>query len=122
MFSQRKLETKRVFVRLVSHEIRTPLTVVMMGLKLLEKDLAKLDPSRTLGVAKLLETVKDSEMSCETAVEILDDLLAYEKLDAGIMLLEKTILPAWEFVKETVRPFNVQVSECHCNHPPSLRL
>ena len=120
---QRKLERKRVFVRLVSHEIRTPLNIVTMGLKLLEKDLQKADLVDKSSLARLLETVRDSEMSCTAAVEILDDMLAYEKLDAGLMLLDKTTLPAWDFIRDTVHPFNVQVHDyilhvcvCHALH------
>ena len=104
-----------MFVRLVSHEIRTPLNIVLTGLRLLRKDLMKGDWCQQGQRDKLLETVNDSEASCGTAVEILDDLLTYEKLDAGLMQLEETTFPAWAFLKETTRAFNIQV-------PPSTRL
>ena len=93
-----------MFVRLVSHEIRTPLNIVVMGLKLIEKEMMKMSCDTSL-----LETVADSRMSCDTAVDLLNDLLAYEKLEAGIMVLERTELRAWDFLRDAARPFTVQV-------------
>ena len=87
-----------MFVRLVSHEIRTPLNVVLVALKLIRNELSVMKCD-----ADLMDTVKDAGMSCDTAVALLDDLLAYEKLEAGIMI------PAWAFIRDAVRPFSLQV-------------
>lgn len=111
----------------MSHEIRTPLNTVFLGLKLLKEDLYKNSTSNNnrkstcittgnsttsslmLPNAEVLETIADIENSCETALNILNDLLSYEKLEAGLLKLEKTKIAAWQFVKESVRPFFIQV-------------
>ena len=93
-----------MFVRLVSHEIRTPLNIVLSGLKILKGSLQhKTDDP------EVFDIIHDCEVSCDTAVDILSELLAYEKIDAGVMTLEKTVLPVWKFIDTTIRPFRVQV-------------
>ena len=94
-----------MFVRLVSHEIRTPLNVVVVGLKLIGRELTALNCN-----ADLMDTVKDAGVSCDAAIDLLDDLLAYEKLEAGIMVLERSEIPAWDFICDAVQPFSIQVS------------
>ena len=95
-----------MFVRLVSHEIRTPLNVVMTGLKLIERDLAMQENDLNKGI---LDTLCDVKLSCDAAVDLLNDLLAYEKLDAGIMTLETTTMDVVCFVKKAIQPFYIQV-------------
>ena len=101
------LETKRVFVRYVSHEIRTPLNTVCMGLKLLAKDIQ--DNKRSL--QENLKTIRDVEHSCQISLNILNDLLDYEKLEAGILKLDKAKVPAWPFLFGAISPFYLQVCE-----------
>ena len=93
-----------MFVRYVSHEIRTPLNTVMMGLKLLEKELLQIE-----NCASLLDTVADVTVSCDTAVDILNDLLTYEKLAANILTLDLTVICLKKFIAEVTRPFFLQV-------------
>ena len=104
---------KRVFVRLVSHEIRTPLNVVMAGLKLIDRELStqsiNSNISETTNHSSILDTLGDIKLSCDAAVDLLDDLLAYEKLDAGIMVLEKTPVNVAAFVWRAIQPFYIQV-------------
>eukprot|EP01041_Mallomonas_annulata_P008378 gene8378-17280_t len=45
--------------------------------------------------ADLMDTLNDIEGACGVSLEILNDLLAYEKLEAGIMTLDKTNVNAW---------------------------
>ena len=98
---------KRVFVRHVSHEIRTPLTIVLMGIKLLKQDCLQ----RLGHDAEFLSTFADIEGSCETAIETLNELLDYEKLESGIMKLEKTQIPPWPLIRDSVKPFMIQVCQ-----------
>ena len=93
-------------MRLVSHEIRTPLNVVVVGLKLIDKELSAMRSN-----ADLMDTVTDARMSCDTAMDLLDDLLAYEKLEAGIMVLEKSEIPAWEFIRTVIQLFAIHVTK-----------
>ena len=96
------LDLKRRFVRGVGHEIRTPLNVVFAGLQLLE--------SRLDGIVEedILEIIDDIKQSCRDAIDILDDLLSYEKLDSQLLQLEKSPLDIHSFVIESLRPFGMQ--------------
>ena len=89
----------------MSHEIRTPLNTVLLGIKLLRRDL-----SRDVGVAnEMLDTVNDIEVSCATAIETLNGLLDYEKLESGIMKLDKKKQSVWPLIRDAIKPFNIQV-------------
>ena len=104
---------KRQLVRLVSHEIRTPLSTVKVGLELVEK---RIRQGYIIG-EELLDILDDSRQSCDSAIAILNDLLNYEKLDAGIMALERTEFAALSLIEETMRPFLSQVPRVeHLNH------
>jgi signal transduction histidine kinase len=72
------LEVKRNFVRYIGHEIRTPLNTVCMGLELVETKLKDIDVSEDV-----FEDLVELKVSVDTAVYILNDLLAYEKLESG---------------------------------------
>ena len=96
------LEMKRNFVRGVSHEIRTPLNVVFAGLQLIETQMFdQVTP-------EVLSLIREIKQSCQDGVDILDDLLAYEKLDGKILSLEKESVSMNILVKECLKPFLMQ--------------
>ena len=97
---------KRNIVRFVSHEIRTPLNTVNIGLDLLIKDLTN---SQKMDNESYETTLSDMKGQCSTAIEILNDLLSYEKIDAGIMTLNNTTIKALPWLHECIRPFLIQV-------------
>ena len=116
------LETKKTFVRYVSHEIRfdgtfvfvcphnfyrrTPLNIVVVGLQLLE-DQVKED----INSPEIPITIAEMRESCSTAVEILNGLLDYEKLDSGLMECEKSeVSDASGFLLAAMRPFHLSAS------------
>jgi signal transduction histidine kinase len=102
---QASLEIKRLFVRYVSHEIRTPLNTTLLGLNLLENDLKDgVDDRAVLG-----ELVSDATSSCTIAIGILNDLLMYEKIDGGLLTLERAETPVWAFVEGVLKVFLIQV-------------
>ena len=101
---QQSLDIKRMFIRYISHEIRTPLNTVCLGLKFMFDDFNSHGESRSR-----LENLSDIRESCDTAVNILNELLTLDKLESGILMLEKKPLLAWSFISEVVRPFVVQV-------------
>ena len=76
-----------------------------MGLKLLQRELS----SNHMSAQEKLQIVRDIQGSVDISIDILNDLLNYEKLDAGIMKLEVSLLSAWSFVKDSVTPFSIQV-------------
>jgi len=93
-----------MFVRFVSHEIRTPLNTVFLGLKLLKQQIRQKKSSD-----EYLVTIGDMHDSCDIALNTLNDLLSYEKLEAGILKLEKTTFSALDFLLNAVKPFFIQV-------------
>jgi len=82
------------------------MNTTLLGLNLLQTDLKEglLDPNM------LSEVVSDSTGSCTIAINILNDLLLYEKIDGGLLTLEKEEMSMWGFVEETLKVFLIQVS------------
>jgi signal transduction histidine kinase len=116
--AQLLLDMKRTFVRYVSHEIRTPLNTVSMGLKLIqdlkqrqeEKKARKLEAiaegnhaakeeagSEDEDIFEMTDEIKES---CDIAINILNDLLLYEKMEGGLLELDKQKEPALSLVYE----------------------
>lgn len=95
-------------MRNVSHEIRTPLNTTLLGLNLLETEVKEgvLDPS------VLADLIGDATGSCSIAINILNDLLNYEKIDGGLLTLERAEMPVWGFVEGVLKVFLIQVSNC----------
>jgi signal transduction histidine kinase len=85
----------------VGHEIRTPLNVVSSGLELLTLQASSLD-------ADLIETLQDTKSACKIAIDILNDLLTYEKLDSDILTLEKSPADVVELAQRVVSMFQIQ--------------
>lgn len=107
---QEALRTKQVFVRYVSHEIRTPLNIANLGLQYLHKELDKMKVlSATPAIRETLDEVK---VSSSIAVEILNDLLLYEKIDDGIFKLAFSTCSVSALIEEAEKLFHVQVSGC----------
>ena len=94
------LETKRTFVRHVSHEIRTPLNVVMSGLDLLHAQ-------STTSSEDAAEIVADMRSACMVAINILNDLLTYEKLDSNLLALEKSHCDCIELMRRVYKMFQI---------------
>ena len=68
-------------MRYISHEIRTPLNAACLGIKILCDDLKK------LRLQNLLDTAIDTEKSCKTAVDVLNDMLLFDKISSGMYVL-----------------------------------
>jgi signal transduction histidine kinase len=105
--SQNLLEGKKNFVRYISHEIRTPLNTVVMGIQLARKQLT----AGAIGNEGEADGIlADVEESCVTAVDILNDILLYDKIEDGRMELDKTETTALALVTKTSKIFEVQAS------------
>lgn len=96
----------------MSHEIRTPLNVVLSGLELLERSTALLTSSSTAAEVGVdcAELITDSKNACIIAIDILNDLLLYEKLDSDILVLDKKRCNVMDVVKATVSLFSIQAA------------
>ena len=97
---------KRNMVRFVSHEIRTPLNTVNIGLELLERELKRVKGKKNV---IMLDTISSMHEQTRAAIDILSDLLNYEKLDSGLMKLDSESIQAWRLLTESVKPFRAQV-------------
>ena len=96
------LASKKVYVRYMSHEMRTPLNSVYMGLKLLEMDLRKRSSKDSSNNKECIETLNDITKSCDIALNILNNLLIYDKLEDRNMDLNLEKVSALTFVIESV--------------------
>jgi signal transduction histidine kinase/CheY-like chemotaxis protein len=96
-------------VRYISHELRTPLNTAFLGLKLLSSDLKASNDPKDM---ERYETLCDVNMSCTAAVDILNDLLCYEKLESGIMELRRENIVVDSFLNYCVTMFSAQAREC----------
>lgn len=110
------LATKKLFVRYVSHEIRTPLNTVSLGLEVLNQKVdyysthsllfsSRFDKS---GGRDILEMIQEIYDSCQIALDIVNDLLFYDKIEDKKLILYKQKLNGCQFVEKTVRTFSLQ--------------
>jgi signal transduction histidine kinase len=96
-------------VRYISHELRTPLNTAFLGLKLLSSDLKASNDPKDI---ERYDTLCDVNMSCTAAVDILNDLLCYEKLESGILELHKEEIVVAAYLKDRISMFSAQAREC----------
>ena len=78
------LAAKKSYVRYISHEIRTPLNAAFLGLKLLIDDVAN---SPHPDDHDRLEILKDIFGACDEGINVLNELLTYDKLESGLLTL-----------------------------------
>jgi len=97
---------KRSFVRYVSHEIRTPLNCIKLGLDLARNYTAEL-PRVTKNKSEILDAIIDSASSCSLAVDIMNDLLLYEKMEDGLMELNLGQYEGISLVKDSVNQMKI---------------
>jgi signal transduction histidine kinase len=101
------LDSKKSYVRYISHELRTPMNTACLGLNLLLAEVGHRLEHGTAEERTRFETLTDINVACNTAVDILNDLLSFEKLESGILELHKEDVPALSFVNECVGMFAV---------------
>lgn len=65
--------------------------------------------SPSMQYAPVIEIVADINQACNIAVEILNDLLMYEKIDGGLLVVEAQEVNLWPFIDEVIKMFSVQV-------------
>jgi signal transduction histidine kinase len=102
------LSQKQAFVRYVSHEIRSPLSIVSAGLEIfvgrLNEDTTPPSSADSAAAAspntsELLELANDVSEANDAAINILNDLLQYESMDAGMFKLEAARVEPAELFK-----------------------
>lgn len=90
-------------MRYISHELRTPLNIAFLGLKLLYDDL------KQLGLPNLLRNLRDTQESCLVALDILNDILLYDSISSGMIVVQKISLDPVDFILRALKPFRGQV-------------
>jgi signal transduction histidine kinase/ActR/RegA family two-component response regulator len=78
------------------------------GLQIVCDELGK---SGGIGVSEHRETLLDVQTACRIAVEILNDLLCFDKLESGILELHKHEVPVNSFISDCVNMFGSQARE-----------
>ena len=122
---QTKIQMKQGYVQYVSHEIRTPLQVISAGLSLLRDDLkdkvkilvntsALMEGAgQVIGVEDLrqdLDLVEIMHESTFTAVNILNDLLLYEKVESDMLVIEQQRVHLFDVIIPVVKMFTIPVT------------
>jgi signal transduction histidine kinase/ActR/RegA family two-component response regulator len=121
------LDSKRRFVRFVSHEVRTPLNSVCMGLTLMQDEIAvslgykssddllertenndqleKLLSKEKQKALLWLTLVQDVQSNAQSSIDVLNDLLNYDKVETGTLRLELTTISMWNLIEKTTNEF-----------------
>eukprot|EP00549_Striatella_unipunctata_P007205 CAMPEP_0118677972 /NCGR_PEP_ID=MMETSP0800-20121206/2939_1 /TAXON_ID=210618 ORGANISM="Striatella unipunctata, Strain CCMP2910" /NCGR_SAMPLE_ID=MMETSP0800 /ASSEMBLY_ACC=CAM_ASM_000638 /LENGTH=863 /DNA_ID=CAMNT_0006573735 /DNA_START=141 /DNA_END=2732 /DNA_ORIENTATION=- len=130
------LQAKRRFMRFVSHEVRTPLSAVSMGLNLIQSEIASslgfesrddLDDfgheSASLQSDEMAVSRKDAldwhgmtrevQSNTQSAVNVLNDFLNYDKIETGTLHLELTVLPMWRVIEQAAKEFKLAAERKH---------
>ena len=58
-----------------------------------------------------VDIIKDIEESSGNAVEVLNELMSYDKIEMKTLKIEMELVPMWNFVNGTLKPFYVQAKE-----------
>ena len=74
------LEAKKSYVRYISHELRTPLSAANSGLQMLQEELSASAVTNAIDEERL-DTLNDVCTAISTTVDILNDLLTFEKME-----------------------------------------
>ena len=134
------LEAKRQFVRFVSHEVRTPLNTVCMGLTLLQHEmhgvLGRYDGSSSSGTTKddndgeignsedmqfrervqeWTELTHQVYQNADAAVNVMSDLLNYDKVQMGTLTLELSLINIYNAIEKTASEFKIASVEKKVN-------
>lgn len=116
------LKAKRHFMRYVSHEVRTPLNSVCMGLNLMQEEIqSKLSTTRagndktasiTVEEANAwLSLSRDIHISAQSATNVLNDFLNYDKIESRKLTLELSVVPIDALIREISREFILPAQE-----------
>ena len=74
------IDAKKTYVRYISHELRTPLSAANAGLQMLQEELSASATTNPVDEERL-DTLNDVCSAISTTVDILNDLLTFEKME-----------------------------------------
>ena len=96
-------------MRFIGHEMRTPLNSVFMGMQLSIDQIPE-DTKEPVEVERR-ETLVETQSACGAALDILNELLLFDKLETGALVLHKQSVPVSELVEDSVKIFTAQARE-----------
>ena len=102
------IHAKSEYVRYISHELRTPLSVALIGMEMLTRELEVSDAPVDV---ERLDILKDAHGATKAALDILNDLLTFNKLEAGVFELHKETVPVVSFINKSVALFKAEARE-----------
>jgi hypothetical protein len=113
-YLQFQLQSKRAFVRYVGHEIRTPLNTVTLGLDLIQSNITSVlersPPNATvLMLTQISRMVAEVSDSSTIAVDILNDMLLYDKIEEGSIAIFPEKIDTNQLLMSLLRNFSIQV-------------
>ena len=134
LVAEGKLSMKRLFVRYVSHEVRTPLNSCVLGLKYMHSMLDELESRRSshcqspreesssidvsqevkkskTSISDLRGVVSEIEDCCATALDFMNNLLLYEKIDSMELPLYFKTENLRDICRSVVRSFNLSAMQ-----------
>jgi signal transduction histidine kinase len=88
--------------------MRTPLNAAILGLKLMCQDVGQ---SENVQDQERFETLNDINLACTAAVDILNDILCFDKMENGLLKLHAEFVPVMSFIQETMKMFAGQAAE-----------
>mmetsp|Transcript_2368 Transcript_2368/g.2484 ORF Transcript_2368/g.2484 Transcript_2368/m.2484 type:complete len:446 (+) Transcript_2368:50-1387(+) len=103
---ENELKFRKLFILYISHEMRTPLNTVYAGLDVLKRKLETIP-----NADDEIEILKEIKIACNIAIETLNDILTFDKIEGGQLRLEKTVVHVFDFIRTAVRPFLIQAEQ-----------
>lgn len=106
--TQNILAVQQMFMGYLSHEIRTPINSVYLGLTIVFNGL-------TTGVvnnqqtSSVVETVVDTRKACQSAVDILDNMILYDQIIRGLMTMDMNVFDPLKHTYDIVNKFRTEV-------------
>jgi signal transduction histidine kinase len=94
------LNSKRSVVRHVTHEVRTPLNTVAIGADVLTHEVKQLGDLIPPVMMELVVGIKEASAA---ALEIVNELLAFEKISAGLFTIEPVTTSLFPFLKHCMQ-------------------
>ncbi|MEB3336417.1 MAG: ATP-binding protein [Leptolyngbyaceae bacterium] len=97
-------QLKDDFLSTISHELRTPMSSVKMAIRMLQLSL-KQEGSLDLEQSKTAQYLKILETECQREIDLINDLLDLQQLEAGIHTLHPETIDLQAWLPTVLEPF-----------------
>ena len=103
------ISTKQAYVRYISHELRTPLNTVHMGVQFCIEQISNQTTVLDINKNEFQSSLVEINMACSVALEILNDLLLYDKLQSGLVTLQNDEVNVIDFLTNCLEMFTIHI-------------